>query len=138
MVTAIQLREFVERLCEEEVYDPTEGLWLFRSGGACGRCTDAAVKVVHAWGGRVVGYFSSNTTSALVGHGNCEGHDFALIEGRFVVDYLAFRVARMIDRPVFDLSDVHEQSLVRMDYGGAGNWVELATESGIQSGKKPS
>lgn len=129
MVTAPILREFVSRLCADEEYEPVEGQWVFRSGGCCGRCTDSAIKVAEAFAGRVVGYYSSENHSASVGNGCCEGHDFAIIADRFIVDYWAYRVARVIDRPVFDLRDPKQLDLARLFYGNEGFWNDISVVS---------
>jgi hypothetical protein len=86
MVTVSQLHEFINKLCEEEVYEPTEGFWTFRSSGMCSCCTDAARKVAQAFRCQVVGYFSSDNVGATIGGAHCEGHDFAFIRDRFIVD----------------------------------------------------
>jgi hypothetical protein len=124
-VTADQLRDFVAKLCDEEEYEPVEGRWMFKSGGDCGRCTDAAMKVALAFGGRVVGYESSDNPSARIGFTCCEGHDFAIVANRFVVDYWAFRVARMVNTPVFDLRKHGDHELVRLLYGHEQSWKNV-------------
>ena len=126
MVTAALLREFVNKLCAEEEYEPVEGRWIFRSGGSCGTCVDGALKVVKVFGGRVVGYYSKDNASAFVGRACCEGHDFALIEERFIVDYWAYRVAKVIDRPVFDLLEGEELDLARFYFGNKELWQDLS------------
>lgn len=135
MASLIQLRSFVTRLCKEEVYEPTEGLWMFRNGGTCGHCTDGARRVVQAFGGQVVGYFASDNPTALIGHAYCDGHDFALVNGRFVVDYWAFRVAMIIDRPVFDLKNQRDRLQIVQYYGCESNWKKSAVESDLHFGE---
>jgi hypothetical protein len=66
MITKTQLSDFVKDLCEEERYDPDEGYWYFESGASCCICTDAAVKIVQVFGGRVVGYYGSKNPSAFI------------------------------------------------------------------------
>jgi hypothetical protein len=121
-VTAKLIDEFIANLCNEEDYDPVEGRWTFKSGGDCGRCTDSAIKVASAFGGRVVGYKSSANPSAQIGCERCEGHDFAIVAERFIVDYWAFRVARLIPMPVMDRKNPSERELVRSFYGNEQTW----------------
>jgi hypothetical protein len=126
MITAPLLQEFVKRLCAEEEYEPVEGQWIFRSGGCCCRCTDSATKVAVAFSGRVVGYYSSENRSAYIGNGCCEGHDFALIADRFIVDYWAYRVAGLIYRPVLDLREPKHMDSARFFYGNEGFWNNIS------------
>jgi len=125
MTSFRQLQRFVNVLCAEEQYDSDEGHWTFRSGGSCCRCTDAAMKVAKAFGGRVVGYSATRNYSALVGAAFCEGHDFALIENRFIVDYWAFRVARLTPRAVFDLNSRDDRQLSTRYYGSVEAWEDV-------------
>lgn len=129
-MTATQLQDFIAKLCNEEEYEPIEGRWTFKSGGDCGRCTDAAMKVALAFSGRVVGYKLSRNPSARIGYECCEGHDFAIVANRFVVDYWAFRVARLISTPVFDMSNPSDRELVRSLYGSEQIWEDVPVVSG--------
>jgi hypothetical protein len=82
--------------------------------------------VAEAFAGRVVGYYSSENRSAAVGNGCCEGHDFALIDERFIVDYWAYRVAKVIDRAVFDLHDSEQLDLAKFYYGKKELWEDIS------------
>ena len=119
--TRATLLAFIRRLCDEEEYEPVEGRWTFRSGGSSGICTEGAKKVAIEFGGQVVGYHTADNPSAVVPK-YVDGHDFALIAERFVVDYWASHVADEIDRPVFDLDDPDEAKLVRRYYGSQSAW----------------
>lgn len=123
--TATLLNEFIANLCNEEEYDPDEGRWTFKSGGDCGRRTDSASKVATAFSGRVMGYNSSENPSAQIGCESCEGHDFAVVAERFIVDYWAFRVARSIPKPVLDTKNPDEQEFVRPFYGNEKTWEAI-------------
>jgi hypothetical protein len=125
MTSAQHLREYVDTLSAEEQYDTNEGHWTFRSGGSCCCCTDAAKKVANAFGGRVVGYFATDNRPALVGGVHNAGHDFALIADRFIVDYWAFRVVRLITRPVLDLNIREDRNLARHLYGNEDTWEDV-------------
>jgi hypothetical protein len=130
MVTLAELQGFILTLCEEEEYDPHEGVWTFRSGGSCSRCTDSAVKVVRAFGGRMIGYYASDNPTAAIGEPHCDGHDFAIVADRFVVDYWAYRVVGAVDRPVFDLSEPSDAALVNQFYGSKETWEVFEVEDG--------
>jgi hypothetical protein len=120
-----EVEDFVNALCAEEKFNSDEGHWKFQSGGSCGRCTDSAMKVAKALRGRVVGYSALRNRSALVGMGFCEGHDFALIGGRFIVDYWAFRVARLIPKAVFDLNSREDRALATRFFGREKCWEDV-------------
>lgn len=125
MINAKVLQTFVERLSSEEQYDEEEGEWRFQSGGSCGVCTDSAQKIADAFGGKVVGYLSESNPLALIGNTYCEGHDFALIMNRFIVDYWAFKVIKVIERPVLDLSIEADHSQARLLYGDDKKWEDV-------------
>src|SRR5262245_43357678 len=95
-----QIYSFVESLCGEEHYDENEGCWYFKSGGACLTCTDSAIKIAHKFSGIVCGYYSIHNVAAIIGHSICNGHDFALIQDRFLVDYWVYRIAGLLKFPV--------------------------------------
>jgi hypothetical protein len=124
--TAAQLSDFIAKLCNEEEYESVEGRWTFKSGGDCGCCTDGATKVAVAFEGRVVGYKSLPSTSAVIGYQQCGGHDFAIVANRFVVDYWAFRVARLITTPVFDIENPDERKIVESLYGNEQTWEDVS------------
>ena len=130
MVTHAELRGFILTLCAEEEYDPNEGVWTFRSGGSCSRCTDSALKVVREFGGRIVGYYASDNPTAAIGEPHCEGHDFAIVANRFLVDYWAYRIAGIAERPVFDMSDSDECARMKVLYGSRKAWAEVQVEEG--------
>jgi hypothetical protein len=126
METADDLRAFVYQLCDEEKYDAEEGKWIFSRGGDCFRCADSAAKIVRRFGGRVVGYFSARNTAALIGSVYGEGHDFALVSNRYLVDNWAFSIARLIDDPVMDLDKLHDLARSRVLYGDESTWEDVA------------
>lgn len=119
--TKTQIVAFFHQLCDEAEYDEEEGRWTFRSGGDCCVCTDCARKVAIAFKGEVWGYFTQENPLAALAK-DCEGHDFALIAGRFLVDVWSFQVSQEIDRPVFDLEDAVEAALVINQYGDRKKW----------------
>lgn len=119
--TKTQITAFFQQLCDEAEYDEEEGRWTFRSGGDCCVCTDCAKKVAMAFNGEIWGYFAKENPLASVAK-DCEGHEFALIAGRFLVDVWAFQVSQEIDRPVFDLEDAVEAALANDQYGDQKKW----------------
>lgn len=125
MTTADALRAFVKHLVREEQYEPAQGCWSFRSGGSCLVCTDSAIKVVRRFGGKVFGYNCTQNPSAVIGKHFCAGHDFAVVENRFLVDYWVYRVTGLIADPVFDLLSEKNLRAVRSLYGHQDSWEEV-------------
>jgi len=128
MTTAERLRAFVKLLVSEERYQDDEGCWSFRSGGSCGVCTDSAIKIVRHFGGKVVGYNCSSNPRAAIGKQFCEGHDFAVIDERFLVDYWALRVISLITDPVFDLARDRDRREASRLYGNPNTWEQVALD----------
>lgn len=120
------LRVFVSRLIREELYDDDEESWCFKSGGHCGDCTVSALKIARRFNGAVFGYDSGDNPTALIGkQTGWDGHDFALIAERYLVDYWAFRYAELSDHPVLDLCDPQDQLLVKKLYGPQDRWCAV-------------
>jgi len=118
------LLDFIRRLIEEDEEDPILGCWTFRCGSYSSICTFGAKKVAIEFGGLVFGYLAEDNPTALVPKHAC-GHDFAIIEGRFLVDYWAYQVAEEVDRPVFDMYDPVDKSLVQCHYGDQESWIPV-------------
>jgi hypothetical protein len=112
----------LEALCCEEEFHDVEGRWTFRSGGDCCCCTDSAIKIAKTFCGRVWGYYGKENLSAIIGNGAEAGHDFAILEDRFLVDYWAFRVCGLTDRYFFDLTDLEHIKTGRLLYGSRDTW----------------
>ena len=120
-----RLQKFVTALIESEAYDDDEGFWCFRDGSVCSTCTSAAVLVAREFDGAVFGYCAKDNPIARIGAPLCEGHDFAVIAGRWIVDYWAFRVARVSPRAVLDLRIPRDKKLAQRLYGGQESWVAI-------------
>lgn len=120
-----ELLTFVENLCAEEEYDSDEGKWIFKNGGSCSLCTDSAVRIGKKFGGRVFGYFSNQNRSAHIGEPIVSGHDFALIQDRYIVDYWAYRVAKIIAFPILDMENPYHRRIIRALYGNQNKWESV-------------
>lgn len=122
-----RIAHFLELLAAEERFDKAEGLWLFSNGGQCTTCTDSAWRIATQFSGRVVGYYSRDNPIARIGLPEVEGHDFALINERWLVDYWAWRIARIAPKPILDLSRAADRTAACVLYGPTYVWkrVEL-------------
>lgn len=125
--TRQRLEEFVKVLVAEERFDFEETVWHFADGSHCSTCTSGARRVALEFNGRVLGYFSKSNSSSIIGGTLCEGHDFAIIDERWIVDYWSFRVARKIQSPVLDLQNPTERDLARNLFGDCNTWETVET-----------
>ena len=121
-----QIELFVSDLAGEESFDKEEEIWVFSDGSASAVCTNSAKRIAREFGGEVFGYLSTMNPAAEIGGTACEGHDFAVISGRWIVDYWAFQVASLIQTPVLDLEDVEDIQLAARFYGNRGTWEKVA------------
>ena len=117
--------QFVEELIEEETYDGEEGVWKFADGSHCSVCVNSALRIAREFDGSVMGYWSNSNPTARIGGSICEGHDFAFISGRWIVDFWSFRVARVLSSPVLDLDSESDSKLATRLFGERDAWEVL-------------
>jgi len=87
------------------VYDKEEGGSCFPTGHHASECTGYALAIQKKLGAgrvRVMGFFSSENPRATVS-GYADGHDFAVVENRFIVDPWVVNVENIDDSGVYDL-----------------------------------
>lgn len=116
---------FVQCLIGEESYDEEEGFWKFADGSHCSVCVSSAARIAHEFDGAVIGYWSKANPAATIGGPLCEGHDFAFIADRWIVDYWAFRIAMVIQKPVLDLDSEQDRNLAKRLFGDRNAWEVL-------------
>lgn len=112
---------FLRQLGAETVESKRDGEWVFANGESVFRCTTSARRIADAFGGRVLGFFREDNPTAEIATGE-DGHDFALIGERFIVDYWGAYAAGIIDRPIFDLSDSADHQIISRLYGLKEAW----------------
>lgn len=134
--TKQELERFLLALAAEEYYDEDEGVNRFRHGGQCLVCTDSATRLAEHFGGVVMGYFAIDNLRAGIGLSLTEGHDFAVIDGRWLVDYWACSVAQVIPTPIFDLTKEIDRTLVARLYGPPSNWTVVEHFSEQTNGRR--
>lgn len=125
-VSRQRIERFVTALISEETFDDEEGVWLFADGSPCSVCVSGAKRIAREFEGGVFGYWSKANPCAAIGRPLCEGHDFAVIAERWIVDYWAFHVARVMQTPVLDLESPQERQLVSRLLGEREAWEALA------------
>lgn len=111
-------------------YDPELGGQVFRNSGiSCCCCTGFALEIRRKLGAARVGVFGfsleDNPTSFIAQQAG--GHDFAVVDGWFIVDPWLLEVAGIGDCAVFDLgaSDVRE---IERLYGAREKWKQISVE----------
>jgi hypothetical protein len=133
-----EIHAAVTRLAAEEIYIRGEGYWAFRRGGDCGTCTTAANLLAQELRGKVVGFHKAENPSAIITQRFADGHDFAWIAERYIVDYWAWRVARCVPKSVFDSCNLRDLETIKLFYGRQSSWSTVADYTGINfSGEKP-
>lgn len=121
-----EIESFLAHLTSSEQYDEEEGCyyWDNPSGGNrldSGICTNGAELVAKKFGGKVFGYYLGHGESALVGN---TGHDFALVQDRFLVDWWGANVEGT-SKPVYDLQDQGDAQEVSKLYLPRESWVRI-------------
>ncbi len=117
-----RLLDFMEHLQRQEFYYEDDEQWKFADGSAAALCTSSALLVAEQFGGAVLGYYSIDNPTAAIGLPDMEGHDFALLGNRWLVDYWAWRVTRSISSPIRDLNNRVELPIVHQLYGPESQW----------------
>lgn len=89
-------------------------------------CTLTAKYIATQLGGEVWGYQHDKNPTAVLGKWEL-GHDFALIDGRFLVDWWATEYgSKVAEHPgVLDLADPVDAARVRSWYGEKIRWVQV-------------
>jgi hypothetical protein len=116
------LSAFIDSLDEEVCFDEDQSVNLFRCGGQWAVCTSSALRVAKRFQGAVWGYYSTENPTAAIGSPMAEGHDFALIHKRWVVDYWAYKVAQLTQTPIFDLEVMKDRDEVLRLFGPSEHW----------------
>lgn len=122
--TVEEIIAFFDTLDADCAQPTPDGEWTFSNGDALFICTHGARRVAARFDGRVVGFDSESNPSAAIAEDQ-DGHDFALVGERFVVDYWAARVAGLLDHGIFDLTNTEDRAEIARLYGPAENWQTM-------------
>lgn len=118
-------------------YDDDEGYSRLPDGSAFGNCTNVARFVQELLKqGRVVGFQCEDNpvTSEVVG--NCFGHDFLLVEERYVVDLWISLFVGDTEQMIFDLEDPEHSHAIQHYFGDPLRWVEWRAGAWVPAFKK--
>ncbi len=135
MKTRKEIRRELDKLSKKvesawKVYekDPRHGDSPFTCPdiGSVGKCTNTAVYLADRLGGEVYGYSIEDNPEAKVGEAEF-GHDFALIDKRWLVDFWAKDTYQLPD--LYDLRDPAESLEVRRQYGDPSKWDRMSDKN---------
>jgi len=101
---------------------------VFENGAAACNCTNGARLVCDRLGrGWVVGYRDSDHPGTKCGE-FAGGHDFAFVDGRYIVDHWVKWVACLSDRSVFDIFETGDKETIFQLYGDRSGWSQLLVD----------
>ena len=116
---------------------PVEVESLFPDGLSAACCTNYAIQVCRAYPDRtmIFGFANLDNPFSEIAANKIHpgGHDFAVIDGRFLVDPWIKLVADDSDRVVFDLTYIDELSIVNRRYGMLWRRMTVAEEEAKRS-----
>lgn len=123
-----RLARMVEKAWKEHEKRPDYGNHPFicEQVGQVSRCTDSATYLADKLGGEVYGYTIEDNPEAEVG-GAEGGHDFAVVDDRWLVDFWAKDSYQLPD--LYDMADPSDAELVRRRYGDRENWTRMTPEN---------
>ncbi len=114
------------------ISNPDEDAACFPDGTYWVICTNWAAQVKRVFGSRCeIWGFSCEDNPGTDMEDEAEGHDFAIVDGRFLVDGWVLNVGALTEQTVFDLEDPDDLLVVKKIYGARSNWerlVEFETE----------
>jgi hypothetical protein len=114
--------EEYERAADElYVRDPSTADREDTGDDGLGLCVTGASEIAARFNGRVVGYLSADNPRAALGTDE-GGHDFALLNDRYIVDPWAKHVSSQA-RATLDLVCSEDAPLARALYGDRATWV---------------
>jgi hypothetical protein len=123
-----RLARKVEAAWKEHEKKPSHGDEPFTCPGigSIGRCTNTAVYLADKLGGVVYGYAIEDNPEAEVGATE-GGHDFAMIDDRWLVDFWAKDTYQLPD--LYDITKPSDKKLVRKRYGDVLKWERMSPEN---------
>lgn len=97
------------------------------NGGYWSTCTSWANMVAQALPGRgrVRGFFIDDNPEATTIASVCDGHDFAVVDDRYIVDGWARHVEGIADKVVFDMKNPQDRAAILGLYGNPQKWQSV-------------
>ena len=122
--TATELEEMFGTDQALGIYQDEDGQSLLPNGNAMFICTCVAEYIVEKIGGRVMGFESDENSLSSISR-SYDGHDFALIQDRYIIDPWVKLFENYASKCVFDLKSDADQHLIRKIYGDKEKWKEI-------------
>ena len=130
-----RVAELTERYGSDQslgvVYDEEEEISLLPDGGRAANCYDCAYYIRSLEPNTKIYGFWSRENTGWAGAILQDGHDFAVVDGRYIVDPWIVETEALSNRAVFDLKNPADQAEIRRLYGDERSWrlVERASKN---------
>lgn len=107
---------------------PEDSETTLANGSPWALCTSWARMVQDALPGRgrVHGFWIDDNPEATELAKYCDGHDFAVVDGQFIVDGWARHVEGITNRVVLDMKDPKDRTIILGIYGNPSTWKDAA------------
>ncbi len=133
-VPAISLESVEDSLREQSQVESLDCISYLPGGGSGVCCTDYARQIAHIFWGRVavVGFANDDnpTARAVREEWHPGGHDFAVLDNRFLIDVWPKLVLGKSEKTVYDLADPDDRAKALETYGPRECWGPLMEMKG--------
>jgi len=106
-----------------------ETMSIFPDGTSAITCTNYAIQIARTLPGRVAifGFANENNLASRVAREEIHpgGHDFAVVDGRYLVDPWVKLVAEVSDQIIFDFNDPDDLLVIQDFYGLKSCWERM-------------
>jgi hypothetical protein len=110
-------------------FDEAEGMSLLPNGKPAATCTNCADFIRNKEPNTAIfGFHHEDNPGAQVS-ANAGGHDFALVDNRYIVDPWIKETEGLSDRSVFDLKDPKDAEIISRFYGDRKRWQQVDPQS---------
>jgi hypothetical protein len=92
-------------------------------GGYASNCYDCASYIRSREPGAAVFGFFSRDNPTWAGAQLVDGHDFVIVQGRYIVDPWIVETEHLSDRSVFDIERIEDAAEITRLYGRSDRWV---------------
>ena len=119
------------------VYDRAAGASLLSDGGRASNCADCAHFIQSLEPQTEIYGFWSKDNPTWAGAALHDGHDFAVVEGRYIVDPWMVETEALSKRAVFDLENPADASEICRLYGNCFKWFLTEEAVPVLTGTAP-
>lgn len=108
------------------VYDEEVEASLLPDGGRASSCSDCATYIASLEATAVIYGFWSRDNPAWAGAGLVDGHDFVVVDGRYIVDPWIVETEALSPHAVFDLENPADAADITRIYGNRLAWTRAS------------